>query len=286
MTAPDGSSPPGSLGVGLFRPLQLKTEGDAKAAMSGGIMGAVGGAEEQLDDEVKTPLAGKPDVEEIPINSAIWHSMNQKEQATFPRSQLVKVVNSTTGSGGGGTSAHSHSVSQYATIPDYQPSGNASDYLEIGFIRISKDCQFDHAGFITGNSATFLGVNGAYLGVFRMNASTGALTLLNTTTAAQNLQSSITTANTEHIFNLGVTVTAEQNEVYAVGVLQDTGSFQSAASLMCTRITDLSRDSGSIYPRKAYCYSGTYNSIPTSIAESALNYSASTKLPFYYLREV
>ncbi|WP_330253155.1 hypothetical protein OG874_00620 [Nocardia sp. NBC_00565] len=285
MTAPDGGSPPGALGVGLFHALQTKTVDDAKAAMSGGIVGAVTGAEEQLDDEVKTPLAGKPDVEEIPINSAIWHSMNQKEQATFPRASLVKVVNSTTGSSSG-TGSHSHSVSQYATIPDYQPSGNGNDFLEIGFIRVTKDCQFSHAGFITGDSATFAGITGAYLGVFRMNASTGALTLLNTATATSNLKASITTQNTEHIFNLGVTVTASQDEVYAVGVLQDTSAFQSAASLMCTRITDISRDTGGLFPRKQYCYSGTYAAIPSSIAEASLNYSASTKLPFYYLREI
>lgn len=285
MTAPNGARPPGSLGVGLFAARQAETVENAKATMAGGVIGAFTGVQDAVGSEIATPLAGKPDVEEIPINSAIWHSMNQKEQATFNRSSLVKVVNSTTGTGGS-SGSHSHSVGQYATIPDYQPSGNGSDYLEIGFIRISKDCQFSHAGFITGDSATFAGITGAYLGVFRMNASTGALTLLNTTTAIQNLQSSITTQNTEHVFNLGITVTALQDEVYAVGVLQDTSGFQSAASLMCTRITDISRDTAGLFPRKQYCYSGTYNSIPSSIAEASLNYSASTKLPFYYLREV
>ena len=39
------------------------------------------------------------------------------------------------------------------------------------------------------------------------------------------------------------------------------------------------------YPRKNYCYTNSNSgALPTSIAESNLNYSASTKLPFYVLR--
>lgn len=285
MTAPDGASPAGSLAVGLFHALQTKTVDEAKAAMSGGIMGAVDDAEAQLDDEVKTPLAGKPDIEEVPIDSTMWQTMNPREQSTFPRSQIVQLVNTSTGSGGSGTAAHTHTVSQFAKIPDYQPSGNGTDFLEIGYIRISKNCSFTHAGFITGDSATFAGVGGAYLGVFKMETS-GNLTLLNTSTATLNLQSSITTQNTEHIFNLGITHAALQNEVYAVGILQDTNAFQSAASMLAIRISDLTRDASSVYPRKAYCYAGTYASIPSSITESSLNYTASTKLPFFYVREV
>lgn len=286
MTAPDGGTPEGSLGVGLFHALQTKSVDDAKDAMSGGVVGAFEGLQDTAHDEYNTPISLKPDVEEVPIDSTMWHTMTPKEQASFPRANLVKLVNSATASGGSGTTAHTHSISQFASIPDYQPSGNGSDYLELAFIRITKDVSFTHAGFITGDNATFLDVTGAYVGVFRMNSSTGNLTLLNTSTAGTNIKSFITNKNTEHIFSLGGTFSAAQNEVIAVGVLQDTTSIQTAASLMCTRITDLSRDSGGIYPRKAYAYAGTYSSIPSSITESALNYSASTKLPFFYLREV
>lgn len=275
------------MAVGLFRGLQTKTVDEMKATMSGGVMGAFEHVQDTTHEEITIPLDGKPDVQEVPIDSTLWHTMNQKEQATFPRADLVRAVRnrseSTSGDG-----FHSHPIQQYVAIPDYQPSGNNTDYLELGFIRISKDCQFSHAGFITGDSATFLDVLGAYLGVFKMNPTTGDLTLLNTATRTQNLKSFITTTNTEHIFNLGGVFTALQNEVFAVGVIQDTSVVQTAASLMCNRITDLNRDTSTARPRKAYAYAGPYETglIPLTIPESSLGWNASNKLPFFYLREV
>lgn len=287
MTAPDGGTPPGSMAVGLFRGLQTKTVDEMKSTMSGGVMGAFEHVQVTAHNEYNNPLSEKPSVEQVPIDSTMWHTMNPREQATFPRADLVRAVRSSTNSGGSGDNAHSHGIQQYAAIPDYQPSGNNTDYAEIGFIRLSKDCAFNKAGFITGDSATFLDVTGCYLGVYRMHPTTGDLTLLNTGTYTINLKSSITQTNTETIFGLGGTFTGSQNEVFAVALIQDTSIIQTAASIMCTRITDLNRDSSAARPRKAFAYAGPYNTglLPTTLPESSLNWDASTKLPFFYLRE-
>ncbi|MBF6133521.1 hypothetical protein IU501_10970 [Nocardia otitidiscaviarum] len=284
MTTPNlpGEDPPaGSLGVGLFRTLQDKSVEDAKSVMSGGILGAFEHTQDTLHDEYNQPISEKPGVQEIPMNSVLWQTMDPREHSTFPRAQLMGGAAAGTASGGSGDNSHSHSLNR---VPDYQPSGNGSDYLEIGFIRIPKDCTLYQAGFITGDSQTFLDVAGAYLGVFRMDPVTGDLTLLNTDSATLNIKSSITNTNTEHRFTLGLDIEALQDEIYAVGVLQDTTLIQTAASIMCTRMTDLYR-SETAYPRKNYAYAGTYASIPATIAESSLRYDSSTKLPFFYLRE-
>ncbi|MFE7797051.1 hypothetical protein [Nocardia sp. NPDC057440] len=282
MTTPHQTRPDDAYEEGSVDGSQDWTESTIKAVLKGAPIGSFMNAQDTHNSEVKDPLNAKPDVQEIPINSAMWNTMDQREQPTFPRTQLISGTASGTASGGAGDGSHTHSLNR---IPDYQPSGNGNDYLEIGFIRIQKNCTFTHAGFITGDSATFAGVNGCYLGVYRMQ-SNGDLTLLNTSSATSNLQSSITTQNTEHIFNLGITRNALQDEIYAVGILQDTGLFQTAASLMCTRVTDLSRPTSGLYPRKAYAYAGIYSAMPSSISEASLNYSGSTKLPFFYLREV
>ncbi|MBF6363223.1 hypothetical protein IU447_24205 [Nocardia farcinica] len=53
---PGSPRPPGTLGPGLFRPLQQKTVDDAKAAMSGGVMGAFEHTQETLHDEYNLPI--------------------------------------------------------------------------------------------------------------------------------------------------------------------------------------------------------------------------------------
>lgn len=220
----------------------------------------------------------KPGITQIPISSTLWGSINNDEDSTFPRSQLTFGAASSTASASG--DSHSHSLN---SIPQYQPSGNGGDTLEIAYIRCTRDRTYTTAGFITGGSATFAGITGAYIGVFKVNTSTGALTLLNTTSAAIDVSTSITTQNTEQRFALGMTITAHQNDVYAVGVLQVTSIFQTCASVLKTTLTDIAPPVTQ-YPRKNYCYAGSYTSIPSTIAESSLNYGSSTKLPFYVLR--
>ncbi|WP_040814653.1 hypothetical protein [Nocardia concava] len=282
MTAPGGATPPGSLGVGLFRAMQMKTVDEAKATMSGGIMSAFEGLQDTAHDEYNTPISERPKIVDVPINSTLWTSMDPKEQATFARSQLTNGAASSTSTGGSSTaSPHVHNMSQ---IPQYVPAGSGFNGLEIGFIRITKDCKLDMAGFCSGGSLTWLGINAAYLGVYRMNPANGNLTLLAPAAAAIDIKSNITATNTEHRFSLGVTIDAHQDEVYAVATLQVTGFGQNCASLLATTITDMNRANSSLYPRKNYAYANSYSSMPATIAESDLHWDHSTKLPFYYLR--
>ncbi|QIS06751.1 hypothetical protein F5X71_34565 [Nocardia brasiliensis] len=224
---------------------------------------------------------GKPSMGEIPLSTDLWKTLSRAEQSTFPRTQLSFGSAPSTASGGSQSGSHSHTLNR---VPDYQPSGNGTNYLELGFIRVTKDCALSEVGFISGNSQTFAGINGCYLGVFKMDTATGALTLLNPGSATVNIANSVTTRNTEHRFSLGVTINARQHEIYAIGVLQQTGLIQTAAALMCTTLADLNR-SETAYPRKNYAYAGTYSAMPAFVAESDLNYDRSTKLPFFYLRE-
>ncbi|MGW4090027.1 hypothetical protein [Nocardia sp. NPDC004750] len=53
---PNESPPSGTLGVGLFRALQQKTVDEAKATMSGGIMGAFEHTQDTLHSEYNIPL--------------------------------------------------------------------------------------------------------------------------------------------------------------------------------------------------------------------------------------
>lgn len=56
MTAPDGSSPPGSLAVGMFAARQATTVEQAKSVMSGGVVGAFEHTQDTLHEEYNTPL--------------------------------------------------------------------------------------------------------------------------------------------------------------------------------------------------------------------------------------
>lgn len=251
---------------------------DILSFITGFIPGA-GDAKQKLAGVINSKAA----LTAVPIDSPLWHSMTRNEESTFPRSTLNFGAASSTASGGSSsTSSHSHSLNR---VPDYQPSGNNNDYLEIGFIRISVDSTTSKVGFITGDSNTFAGITGAYLGFFRQE-SNGNLTRLNNNHTA-NFKDSITQQNTEFVFDLGTTVTMLQGEVYAIGIIQDTSVIQTAASLMRTTQTDLNRAATGLYPRKGYAYAGPYSNglIPATIAESSLNYDASTKIPFFFIQK-
>ena len=83
---------------------------------------------------------------------------------------------------------------------------------------------------------------------------------------------------------MGVTINATQGQVFAIGLLQKNehpADMRIGGDDQITRIEPPSTQ----YPRKNYCYTNSNSgALPTSIAESNLNYSASTKLPFYVLR--
>lgn len=277
----DTSRPAGSLAVGLFREKQLQTADDAKEAMSGGVLGAALISEEVLKLNVKDPIEERPTFTQTPVNIALWAGMDPKEHATVPRSQLIHGTAARTSTG---TDTGSR---QLNVIPDYQPSGNNTDWAEIGFIRVQRDADLRYVGFMTGDSQTFAGISGAYLGVYSVNTTTGLLTRLTNTLAATNIKSLITDTNTETRFDMGLTIEASQDDVFAVVLLQDTTAIQTAASLMCVRITELNRYDSGAYPRRPYAYAGPspMSSLPSTISAANQHWDSSTKLPFFYLRE-
>ncbi|MFN8054359.1 hypothetical protein [Gordonia sp. (in: high G+C Gram-positive bacteria)] len=233
-------------------------------------------------DTAMVTANGKPSMEQIPMISSLWMSINDDEDSTFPRANLSNGAAAGTSSGGSsGGGSHSHGLGQ---IPDYQPAGQGNNYVEIAFIKATKTRSYSQVGFITGDSQTFAGIQNAYIGVYLVNPTTGNLTLCNTSSATTDIKSSITNTNTEQRFHLGVTINATQGQVFAIGLLQKTSILQTCASVVMTKITRIEPPSTQ-YPRKNYCYTNSNSgALPTSIAESNLNYSASTKLPFYVLR--
>lgn len=223
----------------------------------------------------------KPSITQIPVGSALWGSINSNEDSTFPRASLNFGSASGTSSGGSSTAApHTHGL---GVTPDYKPAGNGADTIEIGYIRCTMDRTYTIAGFITGGSATWAGITHAFLGVYLVDPTTGNLTLLNPTSAAVDISSSITTANTEQRFSLGYTINAHQGDIFAVALLQVTSVVQTCASLMQTSLTDISPPVVQ-FPRKNYCYVASQTSMPSTITESSLNYGSSTKIPFMVLR--
>jgi hypothetical protein len=72
VTAPDGSRPPGALGVGLFTAWSTQTADRAKGEMRGGVVGSFNNAGAQMDNKVKAPItshAGSIDNHEVRIIS-------------------------------------------------------------------------------------------------------------------------------------------------------------------------------------------------------------------------
>ncbi|WP_109523657.1 MULTISPECIES: hypothetical protein [Nocardia] len=256
------------------------TEDTAISIMTGGISLAMGRARSNFVDHVEDPLSTKPSLSQIPVGSPLWQTILANEDSTFPRSQLTYGAASATSSGGSGDSSHTHRM---GATPQYKPAGNGGNTLEIAYISAAKNRTYTEVGFITGDAVTFLGIQKFVIGVFSVNRTTGALTLLNPISAAVDLKGSMTATNTEYRFNLGTVITAAQNDIFGVGLLQVTNAFQTCSSLMCTTLTDLNPPV-TMFPRKNYCYFGSTTTIPSTITESSLNYGSSDKLPFLVLR--
>ncbi|MFI8976927.1 hypothetical protein ACIGO9_28875 [Nocardia asteroides] len=252
----------------------------AISIMTGGIGLAFQAARGKFVEQVEDPLATKPSLSQVPVGSPLWQSIIASEDSTFPRSQLTYGAASTTSSGGSGENSHSHRL---GATPQYKPAGNGGCTIEIGYITAPRDRTYSEVGFITGDAVTFLGIQAFYLGVFRVDLTNGALTLLNPISAAMNFQNAMGATNTEYRFNLGTTITAKQGDVFGVGTLQVTNGFQTCSSLMATTLTDMNPPVA-MFPRKNYAWYGSTTSIPATIEESRLDYRNSDKLPFYVMR--
>lgn len=234
-------------------------------------------------DDLVARRAPDPNVQQVPVAS-LAVSIDPNEQTTIARSQLMFGASSSTSSGGSTTAnSHTHPLSQ---IPQYVPSGGGNDMMEIGFIRVLQNKTFTQVGFATGGSNTFAGIVAARLGVFKMDPITGDLTLLTPTLATTDIKASVTTQNKEFRFSLGVKINALQGEIYAVALCQQTNFGQNCASLLCQTLTDVTNPS-SQFPRRMYGYrdlSSVNGVLPASLAEANINYTSSTKIPFYVLQ--
>lgn len=244
---------------------------DILALITGFVPGA-GDAKQKLAGVINSKAA----VTAVPIDSPYWGAENKNEIYTFPRSALNYGAASGTDSASGDGS-HSHSLSQ---LPQYKPPGNGGQSLELAFMRLPKDMPITQLGFITGGSLTALGLVDFFMGVYKVNLTTGDLTLMNPASATVDQQDAVDFTNTEFRMNLGVTINGLQNEVYAVALLQRTSITQTCMSLACQTSNDVNRNSTSIHPRKPYAYVESANSLPATILYSQISWNASTKV-FY-----
>lgn len=281
MTAPDGGSPPGSMAVGLFRALQTKSVDDMKATMSGGIMGAYDHIEDNTQGEIIDPIGERPTFTQTPIDMAMWGTMNPKEHSSIPRSQLINGTASSTASGGSSGSAHSHNLNR---TPDYQPDGNEG---ETAFIRMTRSARLRYVGFCTGDANEFLGITRAHLGVYRVNQTTGLMTQATPTLAATDIKAQIVTDLTEFVWDMGVTLEVEQNEVLAITMLQVTSGLQTPGAIMCARIKKTGRWNGTRYPLFQYCWTDPSGGhLPSTIPAANQHWNNDPMtVPFCFLRE-
>lgn len=232
-------------------------------------------------NDTRATAESKPNLEDIPLAQPISTAIGVDEDATFDRSQLsfgaAALTSAETGPG-----FHIHPLQ---AVPDYDPIGGGADIMEIAFIRCSRKRQYTMVGFGTGDSLTISGIEAAYIGVYSMDPSTGDITLLTPTLAATDIKASVTTANKEFRFATGVTIDANQGDTFAVALLQKTGAFQTCASILCTTSTQIANPSGQ-FPTKPYGFNvrtSSGSNLPSTLAHSAIDFSVSTKLPFYVL---
>ncbi|MFC9995762.1 hypothetical protein [Nocardia sp. NPDC127526] len=280
MTFPVGNVPGTALRFGTDYNVNLN-EDAATAFMTGGVKKSWADARGMMKDKVEDPLSDKPSLQQVPMGSPLWQSMGKGEDTTFPRSLLTFGAAGATSSAGSGDKSHSHPL---RTVPDYQPAGHGSSFLEMGFIQAQRDRTYTEVGFITGDSITAFGINAFYIGVFGVDPANGNVSLLNPISAAIDMRGSFGATNTEYRFNIGTSIKAKQGDVFGVGLIQVTSVGQTCSSFLCITQNNIKPAAGQPYPRSGYCWSGGYTSMPTFIEEKYLAWQDSNKVPFYVLR--
>lgn len=224
----------------------------------------------------------KPDYSAIPIDQ-LSQSIMENEDTSIPRSLMTFGASSGTASGGSGDNAHSHNLTR---IPDYQPAGGGSDFLEITFVRARIARHYTYVGFATGDSNTFAGIQNAYIAVFTMDPSTGDITNVTPVLGVTDIKSLITTTNKEFHIALGSeSFDVAQGAISAVAIIQVTGVLQNCASLLMSTST-LVTNPGGQFPECAYGFQDRTSltpKMPKSLTESQINYSSSRKTPFVVL---
>ena len=229
----------------------------------------------------------------VPSLSALSKAFSGDVDATFDRILLPSNSSSShshtiTGrtAFAGFSENHDHGSGSLATasasvgsgVPDYKPAGNGANLTEIGFVRCSRDRTYTKMTFITGDSWTALGVTAFYLGVYALNTSTGAITLVSST---GDIKSSVSSRNTEYTFTLGTPITATKDSVYGCATLQRTSAVQTCNSLCRLQFWPINAPGG-IFPTTLYAYAPGSTTLPASVANGSLTKNDSF-VPYYGL---
>ncbi|WP_327139340.1 hypothetical protein [Nocardia sp. NBC_01327] len=266
MTSPDGAVPDGAYVGDPNSPnniaaLANMTQASALSIISGNVVNAfnsagtnIGNLVNQGTGPVQNQVNNRPTYTESPLNIPLWVNINSDDDPTFPLSQLVNWTDVT-----------SSSSSVEDAAPIYTP---ATDVLELGFIRATRDRTYSTVGLITGTGAWGNAPNMFWVYVYRMDPSTGNLTRLWT---SGDVEAAITFQGTQ--FRLSMpTLQVHQGDVFAVGIQQNAPSIGTACRPLACLYQAVTDQPPGVYPRNIYQYYNATTSYPApvNIAQSTL----------------
>ncbi|NQE89984.1 hypothetical protein [Nocardia terpenica] len=227
---------------------------------------AVHAAVSQLQGQVNS----KPNYSDIPTNIPLWVNVNPGDDPTFPITQLVEWTDVS-----GGTNGNPATGSE-TDDPSYAP---ATDVLELGFIRATRNRHYTTIGMVTGNAAWGLAPLLFYVYLYKMDPTTGDLTQL---WNSGDVTSQISTAGTQLRLTMP-TVTAAQGDIFAVGVQQHAPTIGTAVRpLACVRQSQPAQPAG-VYPRNIYAYYNATSSYPAPTTIPASQLKVGTWIPWFVL---
>ncbi|MCU1647101.1 MAG: hypothetical protein JWN03_7376 [Nocardia sp.] len=202
----------------------------------------------------QTTANGKPNFSDIPTNIPLWQNINAVDDPTFPMSQLVMW---TSVSGGYNAPA----TGDEAREPDYTPR---TRFLELGFIRATRDRSYSTVGMITGRGGWGFDPQSFTVAVFKMDPGNGNLSKI---WDSGDVKSQITTSGTQFRLTMP-TIKAKQGDVFVVGVLQISPMpGTSNRPLACVHQSQPAQPAG-VFPRNIYGYVKDLDTIPDFIRAS------------------
>jgi hypothetical protein len=288
MTTPGGSAPDGSFVVGTDYGSNLD-EATVHAITTGGARVSFTNVQSSINNPVGNVL---------PTGTPLWATFTREADSTFPRIMLARkasgvTISASTASAGSHThsvsgsttssaGSHNHTVTtsasmQYA-VPDYQPAGHSANLTELGFIECSKDRTYNNFSFITGDSWTLLGIGAFYLAVYKMDLSSGNLSLVAQTS---DIKSSVSSTNTEYTFGLNNSIAAKKADIFGAATLQVTSPGQTCNSICQLTFWPLTAPAG-FKPSALYAYAGGSSTPMSSINYSSLTFNSGF-VPYYAL---
>ncbi|MFI5778148.1 hypothetical protein [Nocardia sp. NPDC051570] len=202
----------------------------------------------------QTTANGKPNFSDIPTNIPLWQNINAIDDPTFPIAQLVTW---TVVSGGYNAPA----VGSEIGTPDYLPKTRV---LELGFIRATRDRDYNTVGMITGRGGWGFDPQAFAVAVFKMDSGSGNLSKI---WDSGDVKNQITAAGTQFRLTMPA-IRAKQGDVFAVGVLQiSPRPGTSNRPFACVHQSQPAQPPG-VYPRNIYGYVKNLDTIPDFITAS------------------